>query len=294
MDYSNTRNNLSRGYILLYRSLSNDPFWTSEPFTQPQAWVDLIFLAEYKNNRKKITSGKKNTYIDLCRGEVGVSKSFLSKRWQWSNTKVDNFLKNLSYSGQIELKSFSYGTKITLMNYEEYQAKPAKQNMSKNGLFEKKERNQNLPSTKPITPDFFEQKRSKNVAKTKQKRTYNKDNEINKFSSFSKIEKDVVRFLFKKTIKTVDHILDDTKRRATARVTAQRIFDALIEKHGFRSVSRTFRHAMESDSIAQFKMKCKQMGAVILREKKQRECLAFKPDVEDRPHQGLSKRRIVE
>jgi DNA-binding MarR family transcriptional regulator len=107
------------GWIKLHRKLSENPLWTSEPFTRGQAWVDLILLANHEYGFFFLRDHK----IEVQRGQVGYSQLKLAERWKWSRTKVKNFLNTLEKEQQvIQQQSHSTGL-VTIVNYEEYQKK---------------------------------------------------------------------------------------------------------------------------------------------------------------------------
>jgi len=111
---------MSKGWVYLHRSIFESPFYFSEKFTKSQAWIDLLLLA----NHSKGYIGKRGHLIEVPRGYVGYSKLALSKRWRWSETKTDKFLKDLTKMGQIrEQKIHKITTLLQILNYDKYQQK---------------------------------------------------------------------------------------------------------------------------------------------------------------------------
>jgi hypothetical protein len=106
-------------WIKLHRKLSNNPLWTCEPFTRGQAWVDLILLANYKENFFYVRGVK----VVVKRGEIGWSETSLSTRWKWSRTKLRKFLNDLEKEQQIIQQKSNVIQLITIINYDEYQNK---------------------------------------------------------------------------------------------------------------------------------------------------------------------------
>ena len=82
---------MKKGYILLHRSIEDNLFYFSEKFTKSQAWIDLILIANYKDG----FVDKRGNLVEVKRGYVGYSKLALSKRWKWSEKKVNKFLKGV-------------------------------------------------------------------------------------------------------------------------------------------------------------------------------------------------------
>ena len=106
------------GWIKLYRKISDNPIWLSEPFTRAQAWIDLILLATHKNSFIRVRGIK----IDLNRSQIRWSTENLAARWQWSRGKVLRFLNELETVQQIVQQKNNIITVITILNWEKYQA----------------------------------------------------------------------------------------------------------------------------------------------------------------------------
>jgi len=109
---------MNRGWISLYRKLSDNKLWTSEPFTRGQAWVDLLLLANHKDNFIRVRGNR----LDVKRGQVGWSQLSLSERWKWSRGKIRRFLNELETVQQIVQQKNTLSTLITIVNYEQYQS----------------------------------------------------------------------------------------------------------------------------------------------------------------------------
>lgn len=70
-------------WVKLYRGITGNALWFSEPFTKAQAWIDLILLA----NRD---------------GVISTSYNYLTERWHWSSkSKTFDFLRYLEREGMI-------------------------------------------------------------------------------------------------------------------------------------------------------------------------------------------------
>lgn len=106
------------GWISLHRKLHNSQFWLSEPFTRPQAWVDLLMLANHKDGFIRVAGER----ITIKRGQCGWSSLRLSERWRWSRGKVLRFLSELEkIEQQIVQQKTARTTIITIINYNLYQ-----------------------------------------------------------------------------------------------------------------------------------------------------------------------------
>ena len=110
--------NENRGWIKLYRSIQNHWIWDlEEPFDKRSAFIDLIMLA----NHEKRQVFFKNEVINVERGQTITSIRKLCEKWQWSNSKVNNFLILLEKDGIIVTEKDTKKTAITICNYSKYQ-----------------------------------------------------------------------------------------------------------------------------------------------------------------------------
>lgn len=137
--------NYITGFISVYRSILHNPFWIAEKFTRGQAWIDLLLLAKYKDG----FFYKRDVRVSYKRGDVTEGIVNLSKRWKWSRTKTENFLKTLEKEQQINVCKSHVITIISLINYNKYQQKK-------------------------------QQKDNKKATRKQQESTHNKDNKDNK------------------------------------------------------------------------------------------------------------------
>ncbi len=117
-----------KGWIKLHRSLSDNPLWTCEVFTRGQAWVDLLLLANHKNN----FFYKRNVKVEAKRGQVAWSELALSNRWGWSRSKVRKFIKDLEKEQQVKQQKSTVTQIITILNYDKYQEKEQKEVQQQN------------------------------------------------------------------------------------------------------------------------------------------------------------------
>lgn len=108
-----------RGFIKLSRALLDHPLWQDKPFSRGQAWVDMLFLANWKPTFFFIRGIK----VNVERGQLAYSVNALGERWGWSQGKVKRFLGALQNEEQIDVQSTKLTTLITLKNYSDYQDK---------------------------------------------------------------------------------------------------------------------------------------------------------------------------
>ena len=121
------------GFFKIERDFLTSAFWLSEPFTKPQAWVDLIGLANYADKTKYY----KSTFQKIKRGQIVTSQQALAERWKWSRHKVSDFLRTLEAADMVTTEGTTHGTVITVVNYAIYQdagsAKGATKGRKKDG-----------------------------------------------------------------------------------------------------------------------------------------------------------------
>ena len=102
-----------KGFIALYRELSDHWLWDDKPFSRGQAWIDLLLTVNHAD-KKIMFNGELTT---IKRGQTITSIRQLCDRWGWSNNKVTRFLKILESEQMLTRKSDSKKTVITIDNY---------------------------------------------------------------------------------------------------------------------------------------------------------------------------------
>jgi len=111
---------VDRGWLRLWRKLSDSPIWNAKPFSPGQAWVDLLLRATHKTSRVKIG----NAIVPVPRGGVLTSITKLTDRWGWGRGKVHRFLKFLEEDDSIAVEWGDQRRKYTLLTvlkWDEYQ-----------------------------------------------------------------------------------------------------------------------------------------------------------------------------
>ena len=102
--------NTKKGFIKVYRAVTDSPMWTERPFDKAHALVDLVSLANYEN---KVSGGK-----EYRAGCVYSSERDLSRRWGWSREKVRRFLSDLIKDGFVRKECGKIGTEILIIGYQ--------------------------------------------------------------------------------------------------------------------------------------------------------------------------------
>lgn len=107
-----------QGYIKIHRQLIENPIWQIKPFSEGQAWIDLLCIT---NHNKGFIKSKNGQIIELQRGDCGYSILSLSSRWGWSRGKVTRFFSFLMRQQMIQQKTYGKYTVISILNYDKYQ-----------------------------------------------------------------------------------------------------------------------------------------------------------------------------
>lgn len=108
---------MGNGWIALHRSILDHWLWKDKPFSNGQAWIDLILLANHKDTKEFINGSLKV----FKKGTVNRSIESLSSRWGWNRKKTRKFLNALEADEMVTVKVTTHGTTITLVNYSDFQ-----------------------------------------------------------------------------------------------------------------------------------------------------------------------------
>lgn len=114
------------GWVAMHRGWFLHESNTGEPFTYREAFHWLIAEAAFDTRTVQATNGNHKVMIELQRGEVCHSLTFMQKAWRWKSVKrVRTFLKYREKWQQIVRKSGrprgTDQTIITIVNYDVYQ-----------------------------------------------------------------------------------------------------------------------------------------------------------------------------
>lgn len=106
------------GWIKLFRKIFNSDLWIDgTPFDKRSAWIDILLLT---NNQDK-TCMIDGVPVLVEKGTFITSEVKLANRWQWSRTKVRNFLKYLEIEQMISKKQDKKKTYLKVLHYADYQ-----------------------------------------------------------------------------------------------------------------------------------------------------------------------------
>lgn len=102
-----------KGFFTIDRDIEDSWLWQDKPFTVGQAYIDLHLMAQYKDTVLYI----KGQPVEVKRGQVFRTLSYLADRWGWSVGKVRRFLKNIENTKFGHANGMANGIAITLENY---------------------------------------------------------------------------------------------------------------------------------------------------------------------------------
>ena len=103
------------GYVKMYRSLADH--WLADQPSKLGWWLLLILKASHKDIQ--VSTGSQ--IIDLKRGQLVASLSFLASLWKTSKTTADRFLDVLEKNSMVDRYTEHKLTIITICNYDRYQ-----------------------------------------------------------------------------------------------------------------------------------------------------------------------------
>ena len=103
------------GWVKIYRDLQDH--WLMHDFEKLGWWVDLLLSANHKDN--KVLIGER--LIELKKGQMIISLSFLSKRWGKAKGTILKFLELLESDQMIDRCTDRKVTILTICNYDSYQ-----------------------------------------------------------------------------------------------------------------------------------------------------------------------------
>ena len=105
------------GYIRINRVVFTHKVFKNEPYNEILAWIDLISRASYKQDIIRFNQYTKK----VERGELVVSPKYLALKWNWHTSKVRRFLGRLAFAQMIGIVTNEGISRISIINYNEYQ-----------------------------------------------------------------------------------------------------------------------------------------------------------------------------
>jgi hypothetical protein len=110
------------GYIIIQRCLLKDPLLRDDAYFR--AWLWLVSEAAWKSRRVIVTNGRTIEIVELERGQLSHSRSYIARTWGWSEKRVRTFLNRLEKGGMIDVQADRLQTVITICKYDIYQSGP--------------------------------------------------------------------------------------------------------------------------------------------------------------------------
>jgi hypothetical protein len=113
----------SAGHINVARSIFDHPmFDDGKPLSQREAWLWLISNAAWRPMQIMVRNGRASEMLNLDRGQLSYSRSFLRKAWRWSSEKrVRTFLDRIERECMVDLLTGQLQTVISICNYGVFQ-----------------------------------------------------------------------------------------------------------------------------------------------------------------------------
>jgi len=111
------------GHINVARSIFDHPmFDDGKPLSDREAWLWLISNAAWRPVQIKVRNGRASEMLNLNRGQLSFSRSFLRKAWRWTSEKrVRTFLNRLERERMVDLLTGKLQTVISIRNYGVFQ-----------------------------------------------------------------------------------------------------------------------------------------------------------------------------
>lgn len=116
------------GWIKIRKSIYNHWLWQDAEYLK--WWIDLLLMANWEDDKKLV--GKQ--LIEVRRGQLIASVSFLVKRWKRNHKMIERFLSLLSEEDMISKCVKSNISIITITNYDKYQSNESKELENANGV----------------------------------------------------------------------------------------------------------------------------------------------------------------
>lgn len=193
---------------------TNNWLYHNEPFNKITAWVDLVMNAVPEDTEFKINKVK----VILKKGQLITSVRACAYRWNWSNTKVCNFFKQLEKEKLITRDKSTGTTVIIIHNYDEILLNQLKDNQINQEIQKIQDENTQVTVTKVKKNKYFE------------------SDELNQaFIDFVEMRKRIKKPMTDRAIKMA---LNKLKKLATNKITNEFDVDvaiAILEQSIFKS-----------------------------------------------------------
>ena len=152
------------GWIKIHRDIATH--WVFQDECKFKWWIDLLLMASYEDNKQLVG----DRLVEVKRGQMIVSLSFLSKRWGKAKGTILKFLELLESDHMIDRCTDRKVTILTICKYESYQA-AEKQSLT-DGV------NDCLPMTDRCLTELKKLEEVKEIYNTPTAHTYTREQEF--------------------------------------------------------------------------------------------------------------------
>lgn len=190
---------------------TNNWLYHNEPFNKITAWVDLVMNAVPEDTEFKINKVK----VILKKGQLITSVRACAYRWNWSNTKVCNFFKQLEKEKLITRDKSTGTTVVIIHNYDEILLNQLKDNQ--------------------INQEIQDENTQVTVTKVKKNKYFESDELDQAFIDFVEMRKRIKKPMTDRAIKMA---LNKLKKLAANKITNEFDVDvaiAILEQSIFKS-----------------------------------------------------------
>ena len=119
---------MSGGWIKVHRKiLDNDWLCKSRTYSNFEAFMFLLLKANHKEGSFHIGT----QVVEVKRGQLITSQKKLCKQFNWSNSKLRNYLKTAKNASMIHTETTSKTTCLTILNYDTYQCTDTEETLIK-------------------------------------------------------------------------------------------------------------------------------------------------------------------
>ena len=152
------------GWIKIHRDIATH--WIFQDECKFKWWIDLLLMASYEDNKQLVG----DRLVEVKRGQMIVSLSFLSKRWGKAKGTILKFLELLESNHMIDRCTDRKVTILTICKYESYQ-EAEKQSLTD-------EVNDCLPMTDRCLTELKKLEEVKEIYNTPTAHTYTREQEF--------------------------------------------------------------------------------------------------------------------
>lgn len=110
------------GFIMIPRTVVTSDFWGDKnlPFSYRDAYIHVVIGANWQEG----VSSKNGHTCKVRRGQLLTSIRSMAVTFNWDKHKVYEWLKYMDQNNLIRSQSLSFGTLLTVENYDDFQGKP--------------------------------------------------------------------------------------------------------------------------------------------------------------------------